>query len=171
MENTFTLGRIGLNIRGAFGVEPEERYNELDVVTYNGSSYVSMVDENDSDPTDDTKWKLLAAGYPSVATENADLYALGIQFGTTARLSLADSAYKDTAITFPKPFKEGCVPVCIPVFYDTSTAPAMANSYVAARSATNTGFTIRSYNKTGSTRNPFVNWIAIGIPDPAQIAE
>lgn len=35
----YTLGRIGLNIRGTY--DAEETYAELDVVHYQGSSYVA----------------------------------------------------------------------------------------------------------------------------------
>ena len=62
---TYTLGRIGLQIRGNYDAEAE--YDELDVVYFGSNSYVAKEacegiapDEN----TEGNPWQLLAKGSP-----------------------------------------------------------------------------------------------------------
>lgn len=57
---TYELGKIGLNLRGAYNASTA--YKKLDVVSYNGSSYAALADATGVAPTNATKWMLLAQG-------------------------------------------------------------------------------------------------------------
>ena len=59
--STYTLGQIGLNFRDVYNASIT--YSALDVVTYNGSSYVAIASTTGNDPTDTIYWKKLAQGY------------------------------------------------------------------------------------------------------------
>ena len=61
-ENTYSLGRVGLRICGEYNAATT--YSELDVVSYNGSSYVALDDCTNVLPTDTGKWSLIARGNP-----------------------------------------------------------------------------------------------------------
>ena len=76
---TYNLGRVGLNPRGAYN--STTTYSKLDVVTYNGSSYVSLTGSTGSAPTDTTNWALLANGLnPNKAIARS---SIGILSGTS----------------------------------------------------------------------------------------
>lgn len=82
-ENTsmYTLGRIGLNIRGSY--DAAESYAELDVVSYAGSSYVAKRSVSNvtpseygppdvnGEPTESADWALLSQGLPVKAIDYA----------------------------------------------------------------------------------------------------
>lgn len=59
---TYSLGRIGLRIMGAYSASTE--YQQLDVVTYQGSSYAAKDACSNVAPTDTQHWSLLAQGNP-----------------------------------------------------------------------------------------------------------
>lgn len=62
-ENTYSLGRVGLRICGEYNAATT--YSELDVVTYNGSSFVALDDCTNVTPAEDSeKWCLIARGNP-----------------------------------------------------------------------------------------------------------
>ena len=58
----YTLGRIGLNIRGTY--DAEETYAELDVVHYQRSSYVARQTTINVTPGENDNWTLLEQGLP-----------------------------------------------------------------------------------------------------------
>jgi len=60
MSGTYTIGRIGLVICGAYSAATT--YAALDVVEYNGSSYVCKADTTGNAPTDTQYWMLLGQG-------------------------------------------------------------------------------------------------------------
>lgn len=57
---TYTIGRVGLRLRGEY--DSTVTYSKLDVVTYNGSSYVATTNSTGVLPTNTTKWQLMAQG-------------------------------------------------------------------------------------------------------------
>ena len=64
---TFNLGRFILNPRGNYGSSAS--YNKLDVVLYNGSSYICKSDSTTNKvPTNTTYWQLLAQAGQAVLT-------------------------------------------------------------------------------------------------------
>ena len=64
---TYNLGRFILNPRGNYG--SSSTYNKLDVVLYNGSSYICKSDNTTNKvPTNTTYWQLLAQAGQAVLT-------------------------------------------------------------------------------------------------------
>ncbi len=59
----YTLGQLGLNPRGAYNASTA--YARLDVVTYEGNSYVALEAVTGTLPTNTEKWMLLAQGESS----------------------------------------------------------------------------------------------------------
>ena len=59
-NTTYTLGRVGLNPRGAYSASAT--YEKLDVVNYEGSSYAALARVTGVLPTNTTNWTLLAQG-------------------------------------------------------------------------------------------------------------
>ena len=80
----------------------------------------------------------------------------GIVSGNTANAN----AYTDKAVTFPQAFAE--VPVVVACFATDSTAAGMGSFSVSVAARSTTGFTLRFYNNTGTSRTPPVAWIAVG---------
>lgn len=62
---SFKVGKVAMTPKG--GWQDGEKYNRLDVVLYQGSSYVSIIDDNDAKPTAGDAWKMLAIGSNGVA--------------------------------------------------------------------------------------------------------
>ena len=58
MSGTYNLGRIGLKVCGAYSAT--EEYNYLDIVRYNGASYIAKESVTGILPTDSSYWELLA---------------------------------------------------------------------------------------------------------------
>ena len=56
----YNLGRIGMNYRGEYS--SDTNYTKLDVVTYNGSSFVAIEDSIGHSPDESTYWKKMAGG-------------------------------------------------------------------------------------------------------------
>lgn len=168
MSTTYNLGRIGLNLRGDY--DAATTYEKLDVVQYKGNSYAAKGACTGILPTDTNSWMMLTAGFPSASSSTDDLYRLGIQTGLTPVLSVPNKKVTEVPIVFPKPFLAGTTPVCIPVLFTASTGLTMADICVVAYAPTNTQFLARCINNSSSGRSPRITWIAIGIPDPAQLA-
>lgn len=64
-SNNHNMGRLGLRIRGVY--DPAVSYEVLDVVAYNGSSYVAKIavpSENNTEPADNEQWMSLVNGDP-----------------------------------------------------------------------------------------------------------
>ena len=54
------IGRVAPLFKGEY--DSAQKYNRMDIVSYQGSSYVCMYDETSNIlPTDETKWLLVAA--------------------------------------------------------------------------------------------------------------
>ena len=67
------LGKIAFNPRGDY--DPQEVYERLDIVYYNGSTWYCLSDGCSSEPSDTNRdWKIMARGYPE-----ADSQVLGIR--------------------------------------------------------------------------------------------
>ena len=76
---TYSLGRVGLKVLGEYNnITP---YEKLDVVYFNGSSYVSLTDNVGVVPTNTEKWAKLAGGVDITDKEEART-SLGIQTGS-----------------------------------------------------------------------------------------
>jgi len=58
MAITQTIGKVMIVHKGTYNSQVS--YSRLDVVVYNGSSYVSKTDNNTSSPTDTSAWALLS---------------------------------------------------------------------------------------------------------------
>ena len=70
--NGHNMGRLGLRIRGAY--DATATYEVLDVVTFNGSSYVAKTAipaENNTEPADNEQWMTLVNGDPVFAVTYA----------------------------------------------------------------------------------------------------
>ena len=74
-ETPYTIGRIGLVIRGAYS--DAASYNALDVVQYDDSSYVCSAACTGIPPVDHQYWMLLAEGATHITTLNADVIKSG----------------------------------------------------------------------------------------------
>ena len=59
MEKQIILGRVGLVVKGEYSLD-NGPYSKYDVVTYLGSSYVSMIDNNSDEPELSENWHYLA---------------------------------------------------------------------------------------------------------------
>ena len=57
---TYTLGKIGMNLRGTY--DASATYNKLDVVTYHGSSYAALQSCTGVPVTNTEYWQMLCAG-------------------------------------------------------------------------------------------------------------
>ena len=69
-EKTYSLGRVGLRICGDY--DAAANYDELDVVYYNGSSYVALGECTNAQPGNSSMWALLARGNPMNSIDYAD---------------------------------------------------------------------------------------------------
>ena len=84
----------------------------------------------------------------------------GVLSGVESSNTANANAYTDKAVTFPQTFAE--VPVVVACFATDSTAAAMGGLAVSVAARSVTGFTLRFYNNTGTSRTPPVMWIAVG---------
>lgn len=62
---SFRVGKVAMTPKGKW--QEGVKYDRLDVVLHQGSSYVSVIDENDAKTTDGDAWKMLAIGSNGVA--------------------------------------------------------------------------------------------------------
>lgn len=62
---TYTLGRVGIEAKGAYG--SSTTYQPLDMVTYQGSSYIAKIQATGVLPTNTTYWMQTAQGAYSAA--------------------------------------------------------------------------------------------------------
>lgn len=168
MANTYALGRIGLRTCGEYNAT--KTYQSLDVVNYNGSSYVARETVTGIVPTNEESWDLMASGFPAEIGTITDLYRFGIQCGQSAKLSLPGNEYLDVTIQFPISYLSGTKPIVIPVLWSGSTGVSMGNVTVSAYTTSNTQVVVRCFNNSSSDRAPRINWIAIGIPDPSLVS-
>ncbi|MBQ2803959.1 MAG: hypothetical protein IJF07_08690 [Lachnospiraceae bacterium] len=68
-EGYTPLARIGINYRGEY--IPEDTYNQLDAVYYNGSTYLALLDNPAGIPTSDgVNWRYLAKGTAETIIES-----------------------------------------------------------------------------------------------------
>ena len=65
------LGKVVITNKGEY--DSSAVYEILDVVSYQGSSYISKVYDNDSLPIDDTKWQLLAQKGDTYEVSESDI--------------------------------------------------------------------------------------------------
>ncbi len=96
MPSTVSLGKIAFSWKGAYAAGTT--YTKQDVVSYNGDSYVCIVDTVvGAVPTDTSKWQLFAQGSASIGQANGDLlYFNGTQLtrlpkGTAGQVLKIDS--------------------------------------------------------------------------------
>lgn len=76
------LGKVVITNRGEYNSSTV--YEILDVVSYQGSSYLSKVYDNDSLPTDDTKWQLLAQKGDTYEVSETDIENIANQITKNA---------------------------------------------------------------------------------------
>ena len=67
---TYSLGRVGLKVLGEY--DNNTPYEKMDVVYFNGCSYVSLTDNVGVAPTITEKWAKLAGGVDITDIVNAD---------------------------------------------------------------------------------------------------
>ena len=82
--STYNLGQIGLNFRDAYSASTA--YSKLDVVTYNGSSYVAIAASTGKVPTNTSYWKKLAQGYEDASAAMIPT----LDYGTTSDTNLGN---------------------------------------------------------------------------------
>lgn len=70
MSTTYNLGRIGMNICGEYNATTN--YEKLDVVSYEGGSYVAKVASNNILPTEGNHWMQLAKGETDIIDYSTD---------------------------------------------------------------------------------------------------
>lgn len=71
-SNNHNMGRLGLRIRGTY--DAAASYEALDVVTFNGSSYVAKIAvpaANNTEPAENEQWATLVNGEPEFAVTYA----------------------------------------------------------------------------------------------------
>lgn len=96
MPSTVSLGKIAFSWKGAYAAGTT--YTKQDVVSFNGDSYVCIVDTTVGvAPSDTSKWQLFAQGSASIGQANGDLiYFNGTQLtrlpkGTAGQVLKIDS--------------------------------------------------------------------------------
>ena len=68
---TISLGKVALTWRGAYNAITA--YASQDVISFGGSTYIAKTNTTGADPTDLTKWDLLAQGIESVSSNVGEL--------------------------------------------------------------------------------------------------
>lgn len=76
------LGKVVITNKSEYN--PSTVYEILDVVSYQGSSYISKVYDNNSLPTNDTKWQLLAQKGDTYKVSEADIENIANQITENA---------------------------------------------------------------------------------------
>ena len=117
-NNTYTLGRVGLNLRGEYN--QAAAYEPLDVVSWHGSSYAAKAATTGAAPSDTDKWEMLVQGPAAHSTgeqatgarwiDGKEIYARTIRYSApaTAKASIEhsfdfsgmDSVWVDASSTF-----------------------------------------------------------------------
>ena len=117
-NNTYTLGRVGLNLRGEYN--QAAAYEPLDVVLWHGCSYAAKVATTGAAPSDTDKWEMLVQGPAAHSTgeqatgarwiDGKEIYARTIRYSApaTAKASIEhsfdfsgmDSVWVDASSTF-----------------------------------------------------------------------
>ena len=88
------LGKVVITNRGEYNSSTV--YEILDVVSYQGSSYLSKVYDNDSLPTDDTKWQLLAQKGDTYEVSETDIENIANQITENANSSFNSNVSEKT---------------------------------------------------------------------------
>ena len=76
------LGKVVITNKGEYN--PSTVYEILDVVSYQGSSYISKVYDNNSLPTEDSKWQLLAQKGDTYEVSETDIKNIAKQITENA---------------------------------------------------------------------------------------
>lgn len=117
-NNTYTLGRVGLNLRGEYN--QAAAYEPLDVVLWHGCSYAAKAATTGAAPSDTDKWEMLVQGPAAHSTgeqatgarwiDGKEIYARTIRYSApaTAKASIEhsfdfsgmDSVWVDASSTF-----------------------------------------------------------------------
>lgn len=111
--------------------------------------------------------------FPSIATNihlvdidpdgNVTVYgnldAANIRCGVIAGENVSGNSFKNYDVTFKPAFPGAEPPIVVVGFMSSSTSPDIGYMAVSALNITTTGFTARVYNR-GSTRAPYIHWIA-----------
>lgn len=84
----------------------------------------------------------------------------GVQSGETSTISVSSNSYTDVAVVFDNAYSS--TPAIMVSFITTSTAGGFGACSVAVNNRSANGFTIRVFNADSTTRQPVVQWIAIG---------
>lgn len=91
------------------------------------------------------------------------LRALGISAGSVGQdESIAAGSYHNYHVDFP--FSYSSVPNVTATIYSTTTDQNYGPLTITVYSRTQTGFDVRIYNNSGTTRSPGFQWVAIGTP-------
>lgn len=157
MEKTMTynLGRIGFGLRGLYN--ENETYEELDVVTYNGSSYAAKETCTGVVPGEDDRWLLQAQGYVVEQSEPWDIQSGSVGFTATK------ATYTDITVSFTRPYAEKPIVMLTPCTGSTSNDMGRHSCTILWDSLKTTGFKMRWYNgESGTTRSPRFYWVSIG---------
>lgn len=75
---TYNIGKIGMTPKGTYNASTA--YEKLDVVSYNGSSYVALDNCTGIAPTNTSKWMILAQGNASQAATTVLGFDAGAKF-------------------------------------------------------------------------------------------
>lgn len=90
------LGKVVITNKGEYN--STTIYEILDVVSYQGSSYLSKVYDNDSLPTDDTKWQLLAQKGDTYEVSESDIENIANKITENANSSFNSNVAEKTEI-------------------------------------------------------------------------
>lgn len=88
------LGKVVITNRGEWN--SSNVYETLDVVTYQGSSYMSKVYDNNSLPTDDNKWQLLAQKGDTYEVSEVDIENIAKKITENANSSFNNNVNEKT---------------------------------------------------------------------------
>jgi hypothetical protein len=74
----FPIGKVIPNYCGRF--KKESSYEELDIVAHNNGTWVSMTNNNTTEPSEDnTKWKLVCDNSNQLVEDNLKTFALALE--------------------------------------------------------------------------------------------
>ena len=74
----FPIGKVIPNYRGRY--KKESSYEELDIVAHNNGTWVSMTNNNNTEPSEDnTKWRLVCDNSNQLVEDNLKTFALALE--------------------------------------------------------------------------------------------
>lgn len=74
----FPIGKVIPNYRGRY--KKESSYEELDIVAHNNGTWVSMTNNNTTEPSEDnTKWRLVCDNSNQLVEDNLKTFALALE--------------------------------------------------------------------------------------------